>query len=76
MAERLNKRQADSARQLIQVQNIVRNLERCQDGEFEMNSNQIAAARILLDKSLPSLQSVEATGQIDSNVTISVTLGS
>ena len=59
MAERLNKRQADSARNLIQTQRIVQELDRVVMGDREMSSQQIRAAEILLNKSLPNLQSTE-----------------
>lgn len=59
MAERLNKRQAESARQLISTQRVIQELHKCVDGEREMSSQQVQAARILLDKSLPNLQATE-----------------
>lgn len=71
MAERLNKRQAESARQLIQTQRIVQELHKLIDGEREMTSQQLRAAEILLSKSLPNLQSTELTSD-DGGLTINL----
>jgi len=63
MAERLNKRQADAARQLISVQRIIQELHRCVDGERNMKSTEIRAAEILLNKSLPNLTATDVTSK-------------
>ncbi len=55
MATRLNKRQTQSARDLIQVEKICKSLQDHVDGSYMMRPTQINAARILLDKSMPSL---------------------
>ncbi|MCP4465871.1 MAG: hypothetical protein GY813_03850 [Halieaceae bacterium] len=65
MAARLNKRQADSARAHIQANRIVEELQRHLHGEREMTATQIRAAQILLDKSLPNLQSTELQGDLE-----------
>lgn len=61
MAARNRRIHVDPAtRERIAVTQIVKRLNLAALGEVEMDGNQIAAARILLDKSLPSLASVEA----------------
>ena len=55
MATRLNKRQTQSARDLIQVEKICKSLGDHVAGIYPMRPTQINAARILLDKSMPSL---------------------
>ena len=70
MAERLNKRQAESARSLIQTQRIIQELHKYLDGGREMESGQIRAAEILLSKSLPSLQAQQVDMHADGELTV------
>lgn len=49
-------------RSKIQASMIVRRLSRHVAGKLDLSPTQIAAARILLDKSVPSLSSTELTG--------------
>ena len=64
MSERLNKRQADSARKLIRVQRIIQEFDKHFMGEREMSNTQVRAGDILLNKSIPNLQaSAEANEQ-------------
>lgn len=58
MAERLNKRQIDSARELIRAQRYIQELDRHIVGDREMSATQIRAAEILLKKSVPDLSSI------------------
>ena len=59
MAERLNKRQADSVRSHIQSTKIIQELQKGFDGEREITKIELDIARLLLDKSVPSLKSAE-----------------
>lgn len=67
MAVTLTRRQTDKARELIKIEKICKALQDHIDGTVEMKSTQINAARILLDKSLPSLTttSINADGGTD-----------
>ena len=58
---KLTRRQAENARAAIQVGAIINRLKKAADGDIEMSPAQIKAAQILLDKSLPTLQSIEST---------------
>ena len=60
----MTKRQTDNAREAIKSHAIIQRLTKIVNGEVNGTSVQVAAAKILLDKSLPSLQAVEST-QID-----------
>lgn len=64
MAARINSRQAETTRSHIQANRICAELQKFVDGEREMSAAQVQAARILLDKSMPSLmaQAIEAEG--------------
>lgn len=62
VAARLNRLHQDSVREKIKVSNIIDRLEKHISGEVELTQAQVASARILLDKSLPSLQSTALTG--------------
>ena len=55
----------EKTRAKIQTSQLVNRLNANSLGDLdkEMTTGQIASARILLDKSLPSLQAVELTGQ-------------
>ncbi len=52
MATRLNKRQSDSAKQLIQAQRIIQEMHRVWDGELKKTAQQMRAAEVLLSYSL------------------------
>jgi hypothetical protein len=60
---RLNPRHQQMVRDKIQASQIINRLTDCVNGEVELSSQQVAAARILLDKSIPSLSSTELTGE-------------
>lgn len=70
MAERLNKRQADSARSLIQTQRTLQELQKHVFGERDMSSTQIRAAEVLLNKSLPNLQAVDLNADVQADVNV------
>ena len=55
MAVTLTKRQTDKARELIKVERICEELQKCVDGKRAMSATQVRAAQILLDRSMPCL---------------------
>lgn len=59
---RLNPRHQDLVRAKIQASVIINRLQDCVTGKVELTAIQVQAARILLDKSVPSLSSTELTG--------------
>ena len=61
MAAKLNTRQADSVRSHIQSTKIVQELQKGFDGLRTFTPEQLNIARILLDKSIPSLKASEVT---------------
>jgi hypothetical protein len=56
MATRLNRRHQDLVREKIKVAMVIGRLERHVEGELELSSTQIQAAKILLDKSISNAQ--------------------
>lgn len=61
MAARTTKiRHDQETRKKIQAAQIINRLTQCVMGEVELTAAQVSAAKTLLDKSLPSLQSVES----------------
>ncbi len=72
MAERLNKRQADTTRAKIQASQLINRLQNHVDGNCEMSTSQLRAAEILLKKSLPDLQSVEVDVEGDVGLTVNM----
>jgi hypothetical protein len=74
MAVRLNKRQTENSRAAIQTTQILKRLQNHVLGELELTQTQIAAARILLNKSMPDLQAVTHSGEVEHQVKLSVTL--
>ena len=73
MAERLNKRQADSVRSHIQSTKIIQELQKGFDGEREFTKIELDIARLLLDKSVPSLKAIENSFDGDS---VKIVIGS
>lgn len=59
---RLNLRHQDMVRQKIRVSNIIARLDKHIDGKIEMSTTQVQAARILLDRTVPTLTSTELSG--------------
>ena len=62
MAARLNPRHTEMVRQKIQASVLIDKLQKCVDGELEMNRNQLTAAIALLDRSVPKLQQIQHSG--------------
>lgn len=78
---RLNLRQQDSVRKLIQSNRLVVRLQayalgrKFQGNEVKMDSNQVRAALGVLRFALPELQNVQLTGDPDNPVAIEHQLG-
>jgi hypothetical protein len=68
MAARIRKTHQDDVRAKIQASQIVNRLTKHILGEIEMTSAQVQSARILLDKSVPNLSSVEHGGNEDAPI--------
>lgn len=65
---RREEKDREAIRQRIQVDMICAKLERAAKGEIDLSPTQVQAAKVLLDKTLPSLQAVEQT-QMDAPAT-------
>lgn len=64
----LTKRQAETARSRIAVGKIITKLNQCVEGKLTLKSEQIRAAQILLDRTMPTLQSIETTNSNDTDL--------
>ena len=62
MAKRLTKRQADGARDAISTGLLIKSLQDHVLTDKELSQSRIAAANILLKKTLPDLKVTEVTG--------------
>lgn len=60
---RVNKQKAVDVRARIQVGAILSRLAKHVDGDIELSPTQISAAKLLLDKSLPSLAHTTISGE-------------
>lgn len=72
MAARKNRKCHESTREKIQTTQLINRLTNHVLGKNEMSSTQVRAAEILLNKSLPNLQSTTLTGEDDGPVQIKV----
>ena len=63
----------EDVRRKIQASNIVTRLQQHINGEVEMSATQVAAAKILLDKSVASLQSITLSGDPDNPIQLNMT---
>lgn len=73
MAARLNKRHTEDIKTKIKVSNIIDRLEKCVAGEVELSAQQVASARILLDKSLSNAPAqTEISGRDGGDIPVSV----
>lgn len=61
---RLNPAHDDRTRAKIQTSQIINRLEKLVKGEIEMSAQQVAAANILLKKTLPDLSAVTMDGKL------------
>lgn len=65
MPARINKiRHDENTRAKIKVAELINRFQAHFRGEVELSQTQIAAGKILLDRALPVLQSVEHSGEI------------
>ena len=58
-------RSAEKWRSHVKVAKIREQLHKCVFGEIELTTQQLAAAKILLDKCIPNLSSVEHSGSVE-----------
>lgn len=70
MAARLRPRHQDEIRDKIKTSQLVNRLENHVFGEIELSASQIRGIEILLNKTLPNLQSTELSGSEDNPLTI------
>jgi len=70
MAARLNKRHSDEVRAKIQASVLIERLHRVADGSLEVTQAQLKATEMLLERSVPKLQSIQHVGDDDKPVSI------
>ena len=71
MPARVNKiRHDENTRTKIKVAHLINRFQSHFDGELELSATQIQAGKILLDRALPVLQSVEVSGEITTSKVI------
>lgn len=70
MAARMRKTHQDDVRAKIQTSQILNRLTDHGFGKVELSPTQVQALNIVLKKSLPDLQSVEHSGDVDHEVTV------
>jgi predicted solute-binding protein len=64
MPARINKPNHDTkTKRLIAAGQLLNHLIKHANGDCEMTSTQVNAAKIVIDKSIPTLKSVEVTGE-------------
>lgn len=71
MAARKNLSHDQRTREKIQTSQLINRLQSFANGEIELTTGQIKAIEVLLKKSLPDLSSVELSGQVDQNISVS-----
>jgi hypothetical protein len=71
MPPRINKiRHDENTRLKIKVASLINRFQAHFNGELELTATQIQAGKILLDRALPVLQSVEVSGEISTTKVI------
>lgn len=60
---RREEKDREAIRERIQVGMLVTQLEKASKGEVDLSPTQVSAAKILLDKALPSLQAIETSAK-------------
>lgn len=64
MAARTNKPlHADKTKDLIRASQLLNRLNMCANGEIELSSQQINAAKIVIGKVIPDLKAIEMSGE-------------
>lgn len=74
MAARLRKHHQDEIRSKIQVSNLLTRVNKYAMGELsdeDISPNRLNAIKLLLNKTLPDLSSVEVTGDADNPLVVS-----
>lgn len=72
MAARLRAKHQDEIREKIRTSQLINRLENHVFGEVELSSSQVRGIEILLNKTLPNLQSTELKGNEDNPVAFSM----
>jgi hypothetical protein len=75
MAARIRKTHQDEVRAKIQTSNLITRVQKYANGELsdeDISPNRLNAIKLLLNKSLPDLQSVEITGDSDNPLAVTV----
>jgi len=75
MAARIRKTHQDEIRAKIQVSQLIHRVHEYANGNLtdeEVSPNRLNAIKLLLNKSLPDLQSIEITGDADNPLAITV----
>lgn len=76
MPARTNKIRHDAeTRAKIQAAQIINRLHKCIMGEIELDAQQVSAAKTLLSKTLPDLQSVSIDAELKGEMNVNVTIG-
>jgi hypothetical protein len=73
MAARIRKTHQDDVRARIQVSNLITRVQKYANGELsddDISPNRLNAIKLLLNKTLPDLSSVQLTGDKDNPVAI------
>lgn len=70
--EPLNRKHSTIARQKIQTTMIVTRLQNHLAGKCDLSTTQVQAARILLDRTIPTLTSTELTGRDGKDLAVHV----
>ena len=73
MAARIRKSHQDDVRKRIEVSNLITRVQKYANGELsdeDISPNRLNAIKLLLNKALPDLQSIELTGDADNPLII------
>jgi len=73
MAARIRKTHQDDVRKRIEVSNLITRVQKYANGELsdeDISPNRLNAIKLLLNKALPDLQSIELTGNADNPIAI------
>lgn len=73
MAARIRKTHQDEVRAKIQTSNLITRVQKYANGELsdeDISPNRLNAIKLLLNKSLPDLQSIELTGDAENPLAV------
>lgn len=68
----LGRNRQDEIRAKIQAGNLINRLEKHINGEISLESSQLKAIELLLDRSIPKLSAVELTGKEGGPISLTV----